>query len=260
MKTAMHALHHVVQGQGPVVMLSHALGCDMGMWDEVAALLSGTHTVIRYDHRGHGASAGGGSPFSMDDLASDAASLIDALALGPVHFVGVSMGGMTAQALAARHPALVRSVTVAHAASHYDATARQGWQARIDTVCREGMAAVADAALQRWLSADYIAAHPARVAQLRATLLGTSATAYAHACEAVAAIDLQAGNARIRCPALVVAGARDQATPLACSQVIAAQIPGAQLAVIDTAHIGCVEQPAVFADLVRGCIARACGG
>ncbi|QTX19913.1 alpha/beta fold hydrolase [Comamonas aquatica] len=249
-------LHYEVEGLGPVVMLSHALGCDLGMWNEVAAWLRRHYTVVRYDHRGHGASPGGHSPFGMQDLAEDAAGLIAHLGLGPVHFVGVSMGGMTAQALAASHPHLVRSITVAHSASHYDAAAQAGWRARIDTVRQDGMAAVADGALQRWLSDPYRAAHPVRVAQLRSSLLQTDAGAYAHACEAVAGIALQDGNARIRCPALVLAGALDQATPLACSEAIAAQIPGVRLEVLPVAHIGCVEQPAGFARAVHDFIAQ----
>src|SRR5256885_14371094 len=62
---------------------------------------------------GHGRSPAIGEAFDMNDLADDAAGVIEALGQGPVHFVGLSMGGMTAQALAVRHPALVRSITIA---------------------------------------------------------------------------------------------------------------------------------------------------
>lgn len=245
-----HRLHSIVEGSGPVVMLSHALGCDLGMWDEVAALLRVKHTVVRYDHRGHGASAGADHPFSIEDLSRDAASLIEHLGLGAVHFVGVSMGGMTAQALAANYPQLVKTITVAHAASYYGSDARKTWQARVETVRRYGMAAIADGALTRWLSASYIETNPQRVSELRATLLSNLPLAYSHACEAVANIDLQSSNARICCPALVIAGSQDQATPYEYSEAIAAQIHGAKLEVINSAHIGCVEQPVAFAALV----------
>jgi 3-oxoadipate enol-lactonase len=50
-------LHVTVQGDGPPVVMSHALGLDLHMWDELAARLAATHTVLRYDHRGHGGSA-----------------------------------------------------------------------------------------------------------------------------------------------------------------------------------------------------------
>ncbi|HAU57086.1 MAG TPA: alpha/beta hydrolase [Comamonadaceae bacterium] len=254
----MPALHFVQQGQGPVVVLSHALGCDLQMWDGVAAALQDRYTVLRYDHRGHGQSLATGGAFTMDDLADDAAELIRQQGCGPVHFVGLSMGGMTAQALAARHPALVRSITIANSASHYDAAAQVAWAARVSTVLAQGMESIADGALQRWFTPEFRAdAHgSARVAALRAVLVGTAPAPYAAACEAVANIDLEAGNRRITCPALVIAGTRDEATPPAMSEAIARSITGAELASLDAAHLSAVEQPQAFADTVARFLQR----
>jgi len=251
----MNQLHFIRQGEGPAVVLSHALGCDLGMWDAVAAALQGRHTVLRYDHRGHGRSPAAPGAFTMDDLADDAAELIARQGVGPVHFVGLSMGGMTAQALGARHPALVRSLVVANSASRYDADARAGWQARIDTVQARGMAAIAEGAMQRWFTPEFRADEKvgrARVAALRAVLEATAPAPYAAACAAVAGIELDEGNARIRCPALVIAGSRDEATPPALSQAIAARIAGARLQSLDAAHLSAVEQPEAFARLLTG--------
>ncbi|HEX2011751.1 MAG TPA: alpha/beta fold hydrolase [Roseateles sp.] len=249
------SLNFIKQGQGPVVVLSHALGCDLSMWDGVAAALQDRYTVLRYDHRGHGSSPAGDGAYGIDALADDAAALIQAQAGGqPVHFAGLSMGGMTAQALGARHPGLLRSLVIANSASHYDAAARTLWQARIDTVLAQGLAAIAEGALQRWFTpefrADQANGGAARVARLRAVLEATPAAPYADACAAVAHIDLAAGNARITCPALVIAGTRDEATPPAMSEAIAAQIPGARLATLEAAHLSAVEQPAAFAALL----------
>jgi 3-oxoadipate enol-lactonase len=223
------------------------------MWDGVAAALRARYTVLRYDHRGHGRSPATAGAFSIDDLAGDAAALIRAQGGGPVHFVGLSMGGMVAQALGARQPALLRSLVVANSASHYDAAARAAWQQRIATVEAQGMAAIAEGAMQRWFTPAFrsdAGVGRERVATLRAVLEATSPRPYAEACAAVAAIDLAAGNARIACPTLIIAGQRDEATPPALSQDIAAQIPGAQLRHIDAAHLSAVEQPDAFAALL----------
>ena len=126
-------LHWVKEGRGPMVVLSHALGCDISMWDGVAALLASRYTVLRYDHRGHGQSDAPAGPYTLAMLADDAAGLITEQAAGPVHFVGLSMGGMTAQALAAAQPQLLKSVVIANAASWYDDAARAMWQARVNT-------------------------------------------------------------------------------------------------------------------------------
>ncbi len=250
----MTQLHTVCQGQGPLVVLSHALGCDLSMWDGVAAALQDRYTVLRYDQRGHGQSPATAGAYSMDDLADDAAELIRAQGAGPVHFVGLSMGGMTAQALAARHPERVRSIVIANSAASYNEAARQMWQARIDTVLANGVPPIADGALQRWFTPEFrtdeVNGGAERVARLRAVLEATPAVPYAAACAAVAGIALDAGNARISCPTLVIAGSRDEATPPAMSQAIADGIPGAQLASLDAAHLSAVEQPAAFARLL----------
>ncbi|MGH6637556.1 MAG: alpha/beta fold hydrolase [Polaromonas sp.] len=244
-------LYWVKEGQGPMVVLSHALGCDLGMWDGVAALLASRYTVLRYDHRGHGRSDAPAGPYTLAMLADDAASLIAEQAPGPVHFVGLSMGGMAAQALAAAHPRLVKSIVVANAANWYDDAARALWRARVDTVLTQGVAAIADGAMQRWFTpefrADVAGGGAQRVAALRARLEKTNAAAYAASCEAVAGIDFRASNRQIACPTLVIAGARDEATPVAMSEAICHSIGGAQLRTIDAAHLSAVEQPEAFA-------------
>jgi len=250
----MPQLNFIKQGQGPVVVLSHALGCDISMWDGVAAALQQRYTVLRYDHRGHGQSEVVPGPCTMDMLADDAAALIQAQVDGPVHFVGLSLGGMAAQSLAARYPQLVSSIVIANSASYYDDEAQAMWQARVQTVLGQGMAAIADGAMERWFTpefrADVAGGGAARVAALRARLEAVDAKAYAACCEAVAAIDFRASNPRLGCPALVIAGTRDEATPLAMSQAMVQAIPGAWLRTVDAAHLSAVEQPAAFAKLV----------
>lgn len=249
----MPQLHFVKQGQGPLVVLSHALGCDLTMWDGVAAALQDRYTVLRYDHRGHGRSPAAAGAYTIDDLADDAAGLMRAHATDPVHFVGLSLGGMTAQALGARHPSLVRSLSIANSTSHYGDAARAMWQTRIDTVQAQGVAPIAEGAMQRWFTPEFRAdanGGSDRVAALRAVLEATAPASYAAACAAVMHIDLDAGNAHITCPTLVIGGSRDEATPPAMSQAIAQNIGGAQLRSLDAAHLSAVEQPEAFARLL----------
>jgi 3-oxoadipate enol-lactonase len=246
-------LHWIKEGQGPVVVLSHALGCDLRMWDDVAAILQARFTVLRYDQRGHGQSEVVPGPYTMGLLSEDAAGLIGAQAPGAVHFVGLSMGGMVAQSLAASQPQLLKSIVVANAANCYDEAARAQWQARISTVRTQGVAAIADGAMQRWFTPEFRADQggAACVASLRLQLEKTDAAAYAASCEAVAGMDFRASNAHIACPALVIAGTRDEATPVALSQAIADSIAGAQLRTLDAAHLSAVEQPQAFARLLE---------
>jgi 3-oxoadipate enol-lactonase len=244
-------LHVVREGEGPFVVLSHALGCDLHMWDGVAALLARAHTVIRYDHRDHGASELVPGSFDVQALARDAAELIQREAAGePVHFVGLSMGGMTAQALAAEHPGLLRSVTIANSSAHYPD--RAPWRARAETVAAKGIAAIAPGAVERWLTPAF-AATPEGAAAARTlhdVLVHNDAQGYIESCAAVAAIDFRDSNRRIAVPTLVIAGTQDLATPPSMSEAIVAAIPGARLATIDAAHVSAVERPAAFVELL----------
>jgi len=247
----MEPLNFVEKGQGPMIVLSHALGLDMAMWDAVAALLEPRFTVLRYDHRGHGHSPAVNAPFTIDDLADDVAALIRSRTDKPVFFAGISMGGMTAQALAVRAPELLAGIVIANSGAHYPDQAP--WKARVERVLSLGVESIADGAVDRWLTPAFRATEQgdAMAAQLRATLIGTDAVSYSAACDAVAGIDYRESNRRIAIPTLVVAGTLDLATPPSMSQEIAAAIPGAQLRTIDAAHISSAEKPGELAALIE---------
>ncbi|MES2184323.1 MAG: alpha/beta fold hydrolase [Pseudomonadota bacterium] len=250
----MPGLHFVKQGQGPVVVLSHALGLDLQMWDGVAAALQDRFTVLRYDHRGHGKSPMVPGPCTMELLADDVAALIRAQCDGPVHFAGLSLGGMTAQALAVRAPELLASLCIVNSAAHYADTAP--WAARMQTVRDKGTAAIADMSLDRWLTAGFRATPEgaAMANSLRAALLASDPSGYIGACEAIVAMDFRETDKHLSVPTLVVAGEHDLATPPALSQVMADAIPGARLAFIAAAHISAAERPAELAERITGFI------
>lgn len=250
----MPQLNFVKQGKGPIIVLSHALGSDLGMWDEVAAGLLPRYTVLRYDHRGHGKSQRVPGPCTIASLAEDAASLIAAEAGRPVHFVGISMGGVVAQALAVRYPQLISSIVVANSSAFYGEAARAAFQARIDTVREHGMQAIAEGTMQRWFTpecrADDTNGGMERVARARATFDATDRQSWLTCAEAIAGVDFRTSNGLIHCPSLVVAGKRDESTPEEMSRAIALAISGAELRVLDTGHLSAMEQPLSFGKLV----------
>ena len=254
----MSALHATRSGNpnGASVVLSHALGCDSSMYTELAAALAADFDVICFDHRGHGSSPKAPkttAPTTIAQMADDAAAVITReCAGGPVHFVGTSLGGMVAQALAARHPLLLQSVVIANSAMVYDEAARGMWCARMQVVGEQGMSAIADSALQRWLSPAFHVQHPARAAQLRTVLLKSDVPSYLASCAAVMNVDCRETNPRVGCPALVIAGLMDEATPLAMSEAINASLRHAQLATLPVAQSTALKNSANSA-------AKACG-
>ncbi|MET0268655.1 MAG: 3-oxoadipate enol-lactonase [Duganella sp.] len=261
-QTGRPALHYTLReprnGKLPrhTVVLSHALGCDLSMWDALANTLAEEHRVIAYDHRGHGSSAAPAGAYSMADLADDAAALLRELDTGPVVWVGLSMGGMVGQELALRHPALVRALVLANTTSGYPEPVREVWRQRIATVQAQGIEVIADAVMGRYFHDDFRATQPATVARFRRRLVATDATGYAGCCHAVGTVDTTALLGRIQAPTLIIAGVLDQGTPVSMAQTLADNIPGATLAVLEHAsHLSYIEQPAQFEALVREFVA-----
>ncbi len=258
MTRSLPSLHYSVRaprnGKAPrkTVVLSHALGCDLTMWDQLANALSLDCRVICYDYRGHGSSDAPAGPYSMADLADDAARLLRELDSGPVVWVGISMGGMVGQELTLRHPSLVAALVIANSTSGYPDEAQAMWRQRIEAVQAGGLEAIADAVMGRYFSDAFRAAHPATVARFRRRLVTTGADGYIACCVAVAGVDTTARLPRIAAPTLVIAGELDAGTPLPMSETMAQRIPGARLAVLKNAsHLSAVEEPEQFAHAVQ---------
>jgi 3-oxoadipate enol-lactonase len=242
-----------LQGEGSPVVLSHALGLDLGMWDGLAATLAPRHEVLRYDHRGHGGSAVPAGPYRMNELVDDAARVIREWGVGPVTWVGLSLGGMVGQGLAIRHPELVRSLVLANTTARYPEAAQAAWAQRIAAVEQGGLQAIADMVMERYFHAGFRSNQPQALAAFRAALLRTSAAGYAATCHAVREVDWLDRLPQLRCPTLVIAGALDVGAPVAMSQAIAERIPGAKLEVLaEASHLSVAEQPQRFAALVDG--------
>ena len=247
------ALHYTVReprqpsATTQTIVLSHALGCDLSMWDELATTIAATHRVIAYDHRGHGDSDTPPGDYTLAQLADDAARFINAVAREPVVWIGLSMGGMVGQEIALRHPALVKALVTANSSGGYGPDAKPMWQQRIESVRKGGMQAIADTVLGRYFSEAFRAAAPATVARFRRRLLATDSDGYIGCCHAVMNVDTLPRLSQISVPTLVIAGALDQGAPVTMSQAIADRIGGARLVVLpDASHLSVIEQPAAF--------------
>src|SRR4030095_17168686 len=133
---------------------------------------------------GHGGSAVPPGPYTMNELVADRARVIREWGRGPVAWIGLSMGGMVGQGLAILHPDLLRGAVLANTTARYPEAAAATWAARIAAVEHGGMAAVADAVVERYLGPDYRAAHPADAAALKAKLLRADPAGYVACCHA----------------------------------------------------------------------------
>ena len=244
-------LHYELAGPegAPVVAFSNSLGTTLAMWDAQAEALSGSFRCLRYDTRGHGRTALVDEAFTVDDLAGDLAALLESLGIAKAHIVGLSLGGMTGQALAAARPDLVdRLVLVATSAYLPPADL---WNERAEIVRARGMAAVADNVIGRWFTKAEQGSAGAQATRRR-LIEEVDARGYARCCEAIGRMDLRGVIGGITAPTLVVAGAEDPATPVVMSEEICSLLPGASLVVVEAAaHLVAVER----ADVLTGHIA-----
>src|SRR3989442_7962997 len=250
-------LHYGIEGPSgaPVLVLSHALGLSMAMWDPQVAALSREFRVVRYDHRGHGGSPVPAGPYRIEDLGRDVARLLDRLDLGRVSVCGLSLGGMVGLWLGANAPERVDRLVVCCTAARMPRP--DDYAARATLVRAQGMAAIADTVIGRWFTPAFLTRRPDLVAGIKALLLATTPEGYAATCEALAAMDLRGDLSRINASTLVIAGAEDQSTPVDQAEEIARRIPAAELAVIpDAAHLASVEQPEPVTARILGHLTR----
>ena len=232
-------------GKSPVVMLSNSLMSSHHMWAPQMPELLQRYRVLRYDTRGHGASETTPGPYSIEQLADDAAALIAAAGLSAVHFVGLSMGGMIGQQLALRHPRRVLSLSLCDTAS--EMPPRSLWEERLAIAREQGIAGLAEGTLKRWFVPGFAERDPVTIAWVREMILGTGVDGYIACASAVRDMSQTHLLAGIRTPTQVIVGRNDPACTLAASEVLAREIPGATLHVIDNAaHLANLEQPQIF--------------
>lgn len=234
---------------GPVLVYANSLGTDLRSWDAVLRFLPHCRH-IRWDKPGHGLSDPAGDRPILA-LAHDLELLLDALEVELAVVVGLSVGGLIAQALWSSQPHRVAGLVLCDTA-HKIGPAEM-WDARIAAVEEGGLEAIADAVMLRWFSARFLTDNPAEVRLWRNALTRMTAKGYVATCRAIRDADLTEAARSITVPTLCVVGETDAATPPALVRAMADLIPGADLRVIDgVGHLPCIEAPEVLADAIAG--------
>lgn len=237
----------------PALILLNSIGTDMSLWDAAMPALLASFRTLRIDTRGHGASDAPEGDYTLPLLADDVTAAMAAASIERAAIAGVSLGGMVAMELALRHPEQVSAISVICTSATMD---KDVWRDRIAQVRAGGMAAIADAAIQRFLSPAFATGQPATVASLKRNLVAQAAQGYAGAGAAIRDMELIGRIGTIACPVLVVTGERDVSTPLAGhGESLLAAMPDANHAHLDCAHLAPVEAPAALAGTLRAFLA-----
>lgn len=229
----------------PVLVLSHSIGTDHGMWAPQVEDLLPHFQVLRYDTRGHGASDVPKGEYSVERLGRDAIGLVDALNISKFAFCGLSMGGAIGQWLALNAPDRLSSLVLANTSPQFGP--RTHWESRIQTVSEEGMAGIAEIVMPRFFSSETLTRGDVYVNGVKSVLLGTSPAGYSGCCAALRDFDSTHSVGKIRIPTLVIAGDHDVSTPWEThSRILAHTIPQARTVRLATAHLSNLERPRSF--------------
>jgi 3-oxoadipate enol-lactonase len=248
-------LHYEVLGRPhaePVLMIQ-GLGADRNGWVLQRFAFAAGHRVIVFDNRGVGRSDKPFARYSLEQMADDAAAVLDAAGVDEAHVVGASMGGAIAQLLAVRHPHRVRSLTLACTACSNPVWRRELLAEWASTASERGMREVSRRSM-RWLVGQRSLRRFAPAIGLVGPL-AMSCPPHAFVSQVRAILDtpdvLAEQLATITAPTLVLVGNQDVLTPRGDSEELAERIAGAELVVVSgAAHGFMVEYATTFNRIV----------
>ena len=250
---------------GPPIVLLHGLGGSRSNWAFVAPELARTRRVLVVDLPGHGRSTALPAAPGLGPYADRVAKLLEEEGHAPADVVGHSFGGLVGIRLAARRPELVRSLVLTAAAGITSSTrqaeralALVGWIQPGRKVSPYWRAVARSAALKRIVFGHWFAADPAALSDDAVEALLVDINLHSDtqsAFRALAGDDPRADLHLVRCPALMLWGAKDNQLPLDDAFDYARRLRAPLRTIADCGHLLIVERPAACLDAVESFLA-----
>ena len=238
----------------PALVLSNSLATDRDMWQLVLPQLTKDYLVVVYDTRGHGLSKCEPKNIQLKDLADDVIAILDSAKIQKAFFAGISLGGMTGLTLALHYGDRLQGLMACNCRGRIDAAGIEAWNQRIE-VARQGggMHALAEPTIARWFAQDYIAANPDQMKIMSAIVSKNSVDGFETCIRAIQNVNMMDDLHKIQIPVLFVAGAQDVGAPPSELQLMADQVKGSQVVILDPCgHISSMQRPEEFVKLVQG--------
>jgi 3-oxoadipate enol-lactonase len=226
-------------------------------WVFQTEALSRHYRLLQYDCRGQGQSDHPEGPYSMELHADDLAGLLNTLDVDKAHIAGISYGGEVAQAFALKYPQRTRSIILADTVSEVRPDLRYVIESWIDALHSGEVKAFFNATVPWNFSPQFVRANPGLMedAQQRYALLDFDAIV--RLCECFLKVDFTARLTKIRIPTCIIVGEKDLLKGPEYAQIIAGQIPHAELHILPGAgHATCWERAAEFNTVILGFLAK----
>jgi pimeloyl-ACP methyl ester carboxylesterase len=246
--------HYELVGQGPAVLFGHCLTWNHHVFEAQVAALAKDYTLILPDQRGHGQTSYLPQPYTLDDMAQDLVALVQQLDLGPVHYVGHSMGAMMGPILALNHASALRSMTLIGGSAAPEAAQRLAGYRQLVAAVRAGHhAPVAERLVGLFFSKMSRATRKAEIGRFMDDFAHISGEGLHWTAEAVfSRQDLRPQLSQIDLPTLVLVGAADGVTSPEQARELADGIPNARLLVLPrVGHFLPVEAPHTVTGALR---------
>lgn len=249
-------MFYTEQGSGDeTIVFGHGLLMDTTMWDAVAPLFANRYRVICFDFRGQGKTADPGHGYDIDTLVNDVSAFIRAISTKPVHYVGLSMGGMVGLPLAARHPDLLRSLVLLDTSAQAEPWWNKIKYAIMTLIVKMfGVKPLIPAMLPLMFGKSTLN-NPAKreiISYWKQKLLALKKTIVGPVSGVTKRRDVTSELVNIKCPTLMVVGDEDQTTSQSCAENIAAHIVNVELKIIpQCGHSSALEKPDAVSDLMK---------
>ena len=246
-----HRVFYRLEGKSgaPVLVLSHSIGTDHGMWAQQVEDLLPYFQILRYDTRGHGASDAPPGDYSIEQLGRDVIRLADFLGISTFFFCGLSLGGTIAQWLGINGSDRVDRLVLADTSPQFGPRAK--WDERRKTVLENGMKGIAEIAMQRFFSPETLSRRDVHAEAIRNVLLGTNPVGYVGCCAALRDFDGTKLLNKIQTPTLLIVGEKDVSTPWeGHGEILAREISGVQVVRLCAAHLSNLERPQSFTEVL----------
>ncbi|EIK94706.1 alpha/beta hydrolase [Pseudomonas sp. M47T1] len=240
------ALHYEEYGQGEPLLLVHGLGSSAQDWEYQIPALAPHYRLIVVDLRGHGRSEKPRERYSIEGFAADLAALLERLGTGRVHYVGLSMGGMTGFQLAVDHPTLLKSLTIVNSTPEVKVRKPDDywqWFKRWSLMHLVSMGAIGKGLGKSLFPLPEQAELRRKISERWAR---NDKRAYIASFNAIVGWGVQERIGQIRCPTLIISADHDY-TPVSLKEQYVKLIPQAKLAVItNSRHATPLDQPEHF--------------